>query len=309
MSTYLLSIRKNIDKDGYLRSSFNLLGTVSGRLSSGNDKEVEYSSSRDGTINFQNIPSKDKLIKNLFIPELPNWEMLNLDLKNAELWVVGLIAKEPAIMDAFKNGEDIHSSTAKKVFINNLKDVDVRDVKEHYSNYRQRAKVLNFSILYLAGPSKIAEELNITNKEAAILIESWFKVFPNVRKWLNTQKEMAELTGQISTYFGRVRIAKEVFSSNKYLASHYVKSLVNSEIQSVANDINTIGYCRGIKQIRKENLRFKPFALVHDSIVGAVHKDDKNKVVEYFIKAIQSVISNDPPIGVDVESAKTWGDC
>ncbi len=309
MSTYLLSIRKNIDKDGYLRSSFNLLGTVSGRLSSGNDKEVEYSSSRDGTINFQNIPSKDKLIKNLFIPELSNWEMLNLDLKNAELWVVGLIAKEPAIMDAFKNGEDIHSSTAKKIFVKELKDVDVKDIKEHYSTYRQKAKTINFAILYLAGPSKIAKELGISYKEAEQLIKFWFYIYPNVRKWLDNQIQLAETTGEVTTYFKRTRVDRGVFSSNNYLSSHYVKSLVNSLIQSPANDINTIGYCNGIKQIRKENLRFKPFALVHDSIVGVVHKNDKDKVVNCFIEAIQSVIPNDPPIGVDVTFGKSWGDC
>ncbi len=308
LSTYLLSIKNNLDDDGYIRSSFNLLGAVSGRLSSGKDKEVEYTSSKDGTINFQNIPARDKIVKNLFIPEFEDWEILNLDLKNAELWVVGIIAKEPRIMEAFARGEDIHSSTAKRIFASELANVDVKDIKENYPEFRQKAKTINFAILYLAGPWKIANELSIPKKEAEELIRVWFEAYPNVRKWLNFHKELAETTGEVETYFGRTRTAMEVFSANTYLASHYVKSLVNSLIQSPANDINTIGYCRGIKEIRKNNLRFKPFALVHDSIVGAVHKDDKYKVVEYFVNAIQNVIPNDPPIGVDVESGKSWGE-
>lgn len=308
LTTYLLSIQKNLDSDGYIRSSFNLIGTVSGRLSSGKDKEVEYISSRDGTINFQNIPSKDKIIKKLFIAEEEDWEIFNLDLKNAELWVVGLIAKEPAIMEAFKNGEDIHSSTAKDIFADELKGVDVSEIKEKYPTLRQKAKTVNFAILYLAGPNKIAEGLGISLTEAKSLIKAWFAARPNVRQWLNYEKAQAEATGRVQTYFGRERYAQEVFSSNPYLASHYIKSLVNTEIQSVATDINTIGYCRAMKRIREKGLRVKPFGLVHDSIAGAVHKDDREEVLNIFEEEIQNVIDNDPKIGVDKEWGRSWGE-
>ena len=139
---------------------------------------------------------------------------------------------------------------------------------------RDKAKTVNFAILYLAGANRISEELEISFMEAKNLIKKWFAAFPEVEKWINTNKATIEATGKVSTYFGRHRTIPEVFSSNYYVKQHNIKSAVNMMLQSPASDINLIGYCRGIKEIREFNLRYKSFALVHDSIVGECHKDD-----------------------------------
>ena len=304
VNTYLTNIQENIDEDGRVRTSFNIAGTTSGRLSSGRDSNAgDFASGK--TLNFQNIPSSDKTVKKLFVPDKEDYVVVNMDLKNAELWLVGVLANEPNILNAFANGEDIHSSAAVKMF---SLSCSPNDVKENYPDLRQKAKTINFAILYLAGPGRIAQELEIDYREAQSLIRAWYGAFPNVARWINENKTRIEETGEITTHFGRYRFSSDVFSSNSGMASHHVKSLVNMSIQSVASDINLFGYCSGIKEVREFGLRFEPFALVHDSIVGTCHKEDVVMVTSIFKRHLQSVLKCWVPIGVDVEVGPSWGE-
>jgi DNA polymerase-1 len=304
VNTYLTNIKENIDEDGRVRTSFNITGTTSGRLSSGKDANAgDFAIGK--TLNFQNIPSTDKTVKKLFVPDKKDYVVLNMDLKNAELWLVGVLANEPNILNAFANGEDIHSSAAVKMF--NL-TCTPNDVKEKFPDLRQKAKTINFAILYLAGPGRIAQELQIDYGEAKNLISTWYKAFPKVAEWIRKNKMKIEQTGEATTYFGRYRYDPDVFSMNSAVAAHHVKSLVNMLIQSVASDINLFGYSSGIKEIREFDLRFEPFALVHDSIVGICHKDDVSLVVSILKRHIQNVLPCWVPIGVDVETGPSWGE-
>jgi len=303
VNTYLMNIKASINKDGRIRTSFNLTGTTSGRLSSGKDSAQEGIQGK--TLNFQNIPSGDKTIKKLFVVENPDRVLVNMDLKNAELWVIGVIAKEPAIMQAFANGEDIHSAMAVKVF--NL-DCTPDEVKELYPDARKRAKTLNFAVLYQAGAFLVAKNLGIETKEAATLINKWFAAFPNAKRWIDNNLAQIEKTGEITTEFGRYRKSEEVFSGSKGLAAHHTKSLLNMLIQSVASDINLKGYCDGMKEIREFELDVVPMALVHDSIVYTVPKDQLKMSISIFKRHIQSVMPNPIPIGVDVEVGVSWGE-
>jgi len=304
VNTYLTNIKENIDEDGRVRTSFNITGTTSGRLSSGKDANAgDFATGK--TLNFQNIPSTDKTVKKLFVPDKKDYVVLNMDLKNAELWLVGVLANEPNILNAFANGEDIHSSAAVKMF--NL-TCTPNDVKKKFPDLRQKAKTINFAILYLAGPGRIAQELQIDYGEAKNLIKTWYQAFPKVAEWIRKNKMKIEQTGEATTYFGRYRYDPDVFSMNSAAAAHHVKSLVNMLIQSVASDINLFGYSSGIKEVREFDLRFEPFALVHDSIVGICHKDDVSLVVSILKRHIQNVLPCWVPIGVDVEMGPSWGE-
>jgi len=304
VGTYLVNIAESIDKDGRVRTSFNLTGTTSGRLSSGKDTNAgDFAGGK--SLNFQNIPSNDKMVKKLFKTARKDYVILNLDLKNAELWLVGFLADEPAIMQAFANGEDIHSSAAVMMF---GLPCEPNQVKELYPEKRQHAKTVNFAILYQAGPGRIAEELGIDFMEAKNLINTWFKAYPNVKKWIEQNKAKIKETGWVETYFGRRRMVDDLNARNRWVAEHAVKSAINMLVQSPASDINLIGYCNGMKEIREFGYRFTPFALVHDSIVGECHKDDIFNVVATFSSHIKQVIPHWCPIGVDSEWGPSWGE-
>lgn len=301
-NTYILNFKENLDYDNHVRTSFNLLTTASGRLSSGKDKNEASMSSK--TLNFQNIPARQKAIKKL-ITARPGYVILNQDLKNAELWLVGVLANEESILNAFRNGEDIHSSTAVDVF---GLDCTPEEVKDKYPDHRQYAKTVNFAILYLAGPGRIASELGISYRKAKKLIEKWFRARPKVKKWLDTSIANVRKTGEIHTCFGRYRYSPEVFSTVQYIKEHNVKSLINSLVQSPASDVNLIGFTKSMKEIRKYGLEANPIALVHDSIVLEIKKEHLEEVKEIIKRNIQWVMPADPPIGVDVEVGPNWGE-
>jgi len=304
VGTYLTNIRDSIDSDGRVRTSFNLTGTTSGRLSSGKDKNAgDFAGGK--TLNFQNIPSNNKVVKKLFKTSKKDYVILNMDLKNAELWLVGFLAGEKNIMDAFARGDDIHSSAAVQMF--NL-PCEPNQVKELYPEKRQHAKTVNFAILYMAGPGRIAEELGIEFRDAKALIKKWFEAFPKVKEWLDKNRYKIETTGIVETYFKRHRKVEDLNAVKKWVREHGIKSAINMLVQSPASDINLIGYCKGIKEVREFGYRFIPFALVHDSIVGECHKDDVVAVVATFRDAIQNVIPNWVPIGVDAEYGPSWGE-
>jgi DNA polymerase-1 len=241
----------------------------------------------------------------LFKTAKKDYVILNLDLKNAELWLVGYLANEMNIMNAFANGEDIHSSAAVNMF--NL-PCRPDQVKEFEPERRQHAKTVNFAILYMAGPGRIADELGISFGEAKNLIDTWFRAYPNVKIWLDNEKAKIVQTGIVETVFGRSREVEDLNAVNKWVREHGIKSAINMKVQSPASDINLMGYCKGIKEIRDFGYRFTPFALVHDSIVGECHKDDIVSVVATFRSAIQSIIKYWVPIGVDAEYGPSWGE-
>ena len=129
-TTYVLAIKENLDEDGRIRTNFNITGTVSGRLSS------------SGTINFQNIPSKDKDIKKLFVPEEKDWFIYQQDLKTAEVWMAAYLSDDKFLQEVFKSGGDFHGHVAKRVF---KLDCDSNEVKEKYPELRQAAKAINYT--------------------------------------------------------------------------------------------------------------------------------------------------------------------
>ena len=296
--TYLKNIKDGVDSDSRLRSSFNLTGTTSGRLSS------------SGVLNYQNLPrDKDAGIKKIFKAR-EGYSIVQADLGTAEVYVAAALSNDKFLQQAFIEKLDFHSYVAKNMF---KLDCAVNDVKNTYPDERQYAKAITFGILYGAGPSKISETANVTMEEAKDFIKKYFREASSLRKWIDACLSTIETNYFIYSAFGRKRRLPEVGSDNKGVAAHAARSGLNFLIQSVASDINIYGLIDTVKWVKDNNLQedIRLFATVHDSVVAEV----KNELLPLYAKTLVTNLQKDRgvyipgcPIVVDVEVGPSWGE-
>jgi len=296
--TYLKNIREGLDSDLRLRSSFNITGTTSGRLSS------------SGVLNYQNLPrDKDAGIKKVFKAR-PGYKIVQCDLSTAEVYVAAALANDKFLQRAFIEKTDFHSYVAKTMF---KLPCEISEVKKLYPDERQYAKAITFGILYGAGPSKISETANVTMDEAKDFIAKYFREARSLKNWIEACLETIESTYFIYSAFGRKRRLPEVQASNRGVASHATRSGLNFLIQSVASDINILGLIDTVDWVIASNLesKIKIFATVHDSIVAEVHES----VLDEYCTIIKANLQKDRglsipgcPIGVDIEIGPSWGE-
>lgn len=293
-SSYVNKILPEIDKDGRIRTNFNLIFTSSGRLSS------------SGKFNAQQIPRDDPIIKGC-IAAPAGYKIVSQDLVTGEMYYAAVLSGDKNLQKVFIEGGDFHSTIAKMVF-----DLpcDVDDVKKLYSSMRQSAKAISFGILYGSGPAKVAQTVSKSTGEDYPLsrakddIDAYFTKFSKLRKWLNDRKAFIEANGYTYSFFGRKRRLTNVFSADKGIAAHEVRSGINAEVQSLCSDINLLGAMDASDSIRLRNLDANIFMLVHDSIVGLVREDH----VEEYCQILRECTQRDrgcgipgSPIGVDQE--------
>lgn len=296
--TYLKNIRDGLDKDERLRSSFNVTGTTSGRLSS------------SGVLNYQNLPrDKDAGIKKVFKAR-PGYKIIQADLGTAEVYIAAALSNDKFLQRAFIEKMDFHSYVAKNMF---KLPCDVDDVKKLYPDERQWAKAITFGILYGAGPSKIAETANVTLAEAKDFIVKYFKEANALKRWIDTCLSMINSNYFIYSAFGRKRRLPEAKADNKATATHAARSGLNFLVQSVASDVNLLGLIDTINWIEENKLQDKicVFATVHDSVVAEVADD----MVDEYVRQLKSNLQKDRgvnipgcPIVVDVEIGPSWGE-
>ena len=291
-NTYIDKLITELDKDGRIRTGFNLITTTSGRLSS------------SGKFNAQQIPRDEPRVKGSICAK-PGYKIVSQDLATAEMYYAAVLSGDTKLMEVFKSGGDFHSSIAKMVF---KLPCPVEDVKKLYATERQAAKAVSFGILYGSGPQKVSDTVTkssgvlFTVQEAREVIEQYFDTFKKLRKWLDDSKAQIERDGYCYTSIGRKRRLKNVFSSDKGIASHEVRSGINAMVQSLASDINLLAVIDCIKEVEKAGLDAKVFMLVHDSIVAEVREDQ----VEAYCSILASCTQRDrgfsiegQPIGID----------
>jgi len=307
--TYLKNIINGIDYDRRLRSSFNITGTTSGRLSS------------SGVINYQNIPRDNKDIKKLFRAR-EGYTIVQGDLGTAEVYVAAVLSNDKFLKQAFIDKLDFHSYVAKQMF--NI-PIPVNEIKEHpiYSKFRQYAKAITFGIMYQAGPAKVAETVNttagiapedmITREEAVKFINKYFSEARNLKRFIDESNGFIKNNAYIYSFFGRKRRLIESTSHNRSVAQHAIRSGVNFLVQSVASDINLLGFIDAMNWIAENNYQkdIIPFTIVHDSIVAEV----KNELLPVWIETLTAFIQKDRgvsipncPIGFDIEVGPSWGE-
>lgn len=292
-SSYVSKILPALDKDSRIRPNFNNTFTTSGRLSS------------SGKFNAQQIPRDDPIIKGCIVAP-PGYKIVSQDLQTAEMYYAAVLSKDKNLQKVFSEKGDFHSTIAKMVF--NL-TCPVEDVKKLHGLDRQAAKAVSFGILFGSGPQKVADTVNkeggnMTLSDARDVISQYFDTFKSLRRWLNERKEFIEANGYTYSFFGRKRRLVNVFSTDKGIAAHEVRSGINAEIQSLASDVNLLGAIDTAAEIERLGLDAEIFMLVHDSIVALVKDDD----VEQYCHVLKGCIQKDrgcsipgSPIGVDQE--------
>jgi DNA polymerase I-like protein with 3'-5' exonuclease and polymerase domains len=291
-SSYVAKILPELDRDGRIRTNFNLIFTTSGRLSS------------SGKFNAQQIP-RDSPIKGC-IHAPAGYKIVSQDLATAEMYYAAVLSKDKNLQKVFIDGGDFHSSIAKMVF---KLEAAVEHIKELHKLERQSSKAVSFGILFGSGPAKVMESVNkeggnMTLFEAKEVIADYYNTFKQLKRWLNDRKTFIETNGYTYSHFGRKRRLVNVFSSDKGIAAHEVRSGINAEIQSLASDMNLLGAMDTHDECKKKGIDAKIFMLVHDSIVALVKDED----VECYCEILKRNTQKDRgcniplcPIGVDQE--------
>jgi DNA polymerase I-like protein with 3'-5' exonuclease and polymerase domains len=269
-NTYIQKILPEIDRDGRIRTNFNLIFTTSGRLSS------------SGKFNAQQIPRDDPIIKGCI--EAPaGYKVVSQDLTTAEMYYAAVLSGDKNLQEVFSSGGDFHSTIAKMVF---SLPCAVEDVKKLFGSMRQSAKAISFGILYGSGANKVAQTVtkglpdgeSYPVEQARDDIKQYFTKFSKLKRWLEDRKNFIQQNGYTYSFFGRKRRLPNVFSADKGIAAHEVRSGINAEVQSLASDVNLLGAMRTATEVKEKRLDAKIFMLVHDSIVALVKDED---VVEY----------------------------
>jgi DNA polymerase I-like protein with 3'-5' exonuclease and polymerase domains len=300
-NTYISKILPEIDRDGRIRTNFNLIFTTSGRLSS------------SGKFNAQQIPRDDPIIKGC-LQAPPGYKIVSQDLTTAEMYYAAVLSGDKNLQEVFSSGGDFHSTIAKMVF--NL-PCAVEDVKKLYGSMRQSAKAISFGILYGSGANKVAatvtkglpEGESYPVEQARDDIKQYFTKFSKLKKWLDDRKRFIETNGYTYSFFGRKRRLPNVFSADKGIAAHEVRSGINAEVQSLASDVNLLGAMRTANEIAAKGLDAKIFMLVHDSVVAIVRDDCVEEYCEILKRNTQHKwgceIPNSP-IGVDQDIGQDY---
>jgi DNA polymerase I-like protein with 3'-5' exonuclease and polymerase domains len=298
-NTYIEKILPAIDRDGRIRTNFNNTFTSSGRLSS------------SGKFNAQQIPRDDPIIKGC-IQAPPGWLITQQDLTTAEVYYAAVLSGDKKLQEVFKSGGDLHSTIAKMVF--NL-ECEVDDVKKLYPLKRQAAKAITFGILYGSGARKVSETVTkdsgtyFSLSEAQETIDFYFQTFSKLKKWLKDQKLFIEANGYCYSFFGRKRRLQNVFSPDKGIASHEVRSGINAQVQSLASDINVYGAMEAMEEFKSRGMQARIFMLVHDSIVVLHPEEETNAVCEILKRCTQKdrgCSIPGCPVGVDQDTHRDY---
>jgi DNA polymerase-1 len=285
-STYVDVIPQLVDATGRLHTSFNQSGAATGRLSSSNP-------------NLQNIPVRTELgrkIRGAFIPE-PGWWFVSADYSQVELRIVAHLSGDPGFVEAFLAGEDIHRRTAAEVLGIPLDSVTPAQ--------RDRAKAVNFGIVYGQTPYGLAQQLGISNEEAADFIARYFARYRGVQQYMADCLSTARDTGVTRTLFGRLRQHPEINSKNGLRRSMAERTAINSPIQGTAADIIKLAMIRIAGDLRKENLRTRMVLQVHDELIFEVPEDELY-IKDRIRQQMQDVVRLSVPLTVNLKQGRNW---
>ena len=298
-NTYIQKILPELDKDGRIRTNFNLIFTTSGRLSS------------SGKFNAQQIPRDDPIIKGCISAPV-GYKIVSQDLTTAEMYYAAVLSGDSNLQKVFSGGGDFHSTIAHMVF---SLPCAVEDVKKLYPAMRQSAKAISFGILYGSGAKKVSETVTKATGEYYGLdtaqddIKAYFTKFNKLKRWLDSRKEFIQSNGYTYSFFGRKRRLPNVFSSDKGIAAHEVRSGINAEVQSLASDMNLFGAMATANEVKTKGLDAKIFMLVHDSIVALVKDEDVVEYCEILKRNTQQDLGcsiKGYPIGVDQDVGQDY---
>lgn len=287
-STYTDALIKLVDDDGRIHTVLNQTGTATGRLSSSEP-------------NLQNIPVRTELgrrFRKYFIPKNEDYVIVDADYSQIELRLLAAVSEDETMISAFVNGEDIHTSTAARVF-----GVSPDSVTPEL---RKRAKAVNFGIVYGIGEYSLSEDLAISRAQAKQYIESYLNGFPKVNSYLENIKIQARQDGYVSTMFGRRRYIPEIKASNKNLQHFGERVAMNSPIQGTAADIIKIAMINTHKRLAKAEIDARLILQVHDELLLEAHKDCADEAMRILVEEMENAVSLSVPLDVEAHVGSSW---
>jgi len=287
LTTYVEGLKSHIFPDGKIHAKFNQALTTTGRLSSSDP-------------NLQNISVRDeegKQIRKAFYYPDDNYEILSLDYSQIELRVLATLSNCQALKEIFNSNEDIHSATAKKIF--NLQS-------EPTSLQRRRAKTVNFGIVYGISDWGLAEQLEISSKEAREIINSFYSSFPEVATFFQKIINDALKDGYVSTLLGRRRYLRELHDSNYQTRESAKRAAMNAPVQGTAADLIKLAMNKVHNALKEGNFETKMILQIHDELIFRVPKNEKDKVYKLIKDIMENALDLDTPLLVDGGFGRDW---
>ncbi len=289
-STYVDALPEWVnEKTKRVHTTFHQTGAATGRLSSSDP-------------NLQNIPvrgEEGKAIRTAFVPEV-GWKLLSADYSQIELRLLAHLASDPGLLAAFRAGEDIHRSTASKVF-----GVAPELVT---SEMRGRAKAVNFGIVYGMGAQSLAQQTGATVTEAQAFIDRYFQVYSSVQSYKRRVIEEARKNGFVTTLMGRRRLLPEIASEDPRIQSQAERVAINTPIQGTAADLIKLAMIRIDRRLSEEGYRSRMLLQVHDELVFEVPPGEEERLTDLIRKEMSGAIDVAVPIVVDVGLGANWAE-
>lgn len=288
LSTYVDALPKLINpRTGHIHTSFNQALTATGRLSSSDP-------------NLQNIPVRTddgKEIRKCFIPE-EGCLFFSADYSQIELRIMAHLSEDENMMEAFREGYDIHRATAAKIWH--------EDIDKVTDTQRKKAKQANFGIIYGITTFGLAQRMGIANNEARELIQDYFRTFPKVQAYMEQAKEVARAKGYAETLFHRRRYLADINSRNATVRGFAERNAINAPIQGTEADIIKVAMVRIWKRFKEEGIRSKMILQVHDELNFSVYPEEREKVEQIVIEEMQNAYPLNVPLIADAGWGKNW---
>ncbi len=288
-STYIDALPKLINpKTGRVHTSYNQAIASTGRLSSSDP-------------NLQNIPIRTEAgreIRKAFVPRDENHVLLSADYSQIELRIAAELSGDEALLEAFRKGEDIHASTACRLY-----GVAPGDVDEEMRRY---AKTVNFGILYGISAYGLARRLGISNQEAQSIIDRYFESFPKVNEYIASTLAFARENGYVQTLMGRRRYLPDINNKNRTVRQFAERTAINMPIQGTAADMIKIAMINIHRELEKKSLRAKMILQVHDELVFDTPRDEVEQVKPLVIDLMKNAIPLSVPVEVSVGIGENW---
>ncbi|TCD02980.1 DNA polymerase I [Pedobacter psychroterrae] len=288
-STYVDALPQMVNpKTGRVHTSYNQAVAATGRLSSNNP-------------NLQNIPirtERGREVRKAFIARDQNHILLSADYSQIELRIIADISKEENMLDAFNKGIDIHTATAARVYGITIEEVD--------TTQRRNAKAVNFGIIYGQSAFGLAQNLGISRKEAADIIEQYFAQYPGIKRYMTDTMNFARENGFVETILGRRRYLRDINSANQTVRGFAERNAINAPIQGSAADMIKVAMINIHKDIQEQGLQSKMTMQVHDELVFDVLKTEVDAMKAIISHRMKTAIKTTVPIEVEIGEGENW---
>ena len=290
-STYVDALpRLVVQNTGRVHTSFNSVGSATGRLSSSDP-------------NVQNIPVRTDLgkrVRQAFKADGENgWTLLAADYSQIELRILAHLSQEPALLEAFRNGEDIHAATARAMYGEDSDDPE---------GQRRMAKILNFGVIYGLGPIGVARQTDLTRAQGADFIAMYFSKYPGLKDYIEGVKESARVKGYVETISGRRRRLPDITTGNQMARAASERMAVNMPIQGTSADIIKIAMINIDREIRDRVLKSRMIIQVHDELIFEVAPGELMEIQAMVSELMPSAMDLSVPLEIEIKTGPTWGD-